>query len=349
MKKLLIISLVLALVLGLAPTSLLADSGTTQVERFEFPVTLAGQQTYTLVGYLYTRQGNPQETEQCGRRSNTLQVLLHGATYNHKYWDPGEDGLISGAPYSYARFMVEQCYSVLALDRLGAGESSRPDGDFVNLANEAESVAQVLTSLRTKQNPTGRRFKRIVVVGHSFGSLLAVYTLGEYGNVADALVATGWLHAPGVVPLDPAFVEYLLSAPYVPIPNEARNAFIFHMPATDPAVVAWDNATIYEPQARGYQRDGLAVFAARAANDVAQIKALTRVDQIAVPIFAQLADFDLLFPSALAGPEATFYSSAPSVTVDLLTNMGHGFNLHLNHLEGWQHIESWITANVVNR
>jgi hypothetical protein len=44
----------------------------------------------------------------------------------------------------------------------------------------------------------------------SFGTMLSVYTLGEYGNVADALVATGWIHVPGTVPLSPEFVQALL-------------------------------------------------------------------------------------------------------------------------------------------
>jgi hypothetical protein len=72
------------------------------------------------------------------------------------------------------------------------------------------------------------------------------------------------------------------------------------------------------------------------------------VDQVNVPVFVQLGDNDILFPSAIAGAEASFYSSAPSVTVDNLTNIGHGFNLHTNHAEGWQHIEVWIADNVVN-
>jgi hypothetical protein len=33
---------------------------------------------------------------------------------------------------------------------------------------------------------------------------------------------------------------------------------------------------------------------------------------------------------------------------DNLTNIGHGFNLHTNHLTSWQHIDAWINANIVN-
>ena len=239
-------------------------------------------------------------------------------------------------------FMAGQCYTVLALDRLGAGESSRPDGDFLDLPNDADSIAQILVSLRTKQNPTHRKFKRIVLVGHSFGSLDAIYTLGEYGNVADALVVTAWLNSPGTVPIDPAFFAQLLQNAYIEVPGAARTALFYYLPSADQAMVDIDNATLATTLTRGYLLDGIDIFTARALGDIAQIKSLTKADQVSAPVFIQVGDNDVLFPSALGGDEANFYSNAPSVNMDLLTNIGHGFNLHLNHLEGWLHIDVWI-------
>jgi hypothetical protein len=67
-----------------------------------------------------------------------------------------------------------------------------------------------------------------------------------------------------------------------------------------------------------------------------------------VPVFVQLADHDFLFPASVAGSEASFYSSAPSVAIESLPNSSHSFNLHTNHNDGWQHINSWIQNNVVN-
>jgi pimeloyl-ACP methyl ester carboxylesterase len=345
MKKVLTALLLLGLLITTLPGVALAQAPGIQVERVEFPVQLSDNQTHTLVGYLYTRQGNLDENEQCGKRSRTIQVLLAGATYNHRYWDTPT---INGIDYSYARAMAAQCFSVLALDRLGTGESSRPSGDFINLAVEADSVAQILTALRTNQNPTGRRFKRVVLVGHSFGTMLAVYTLGEYGNVADALVATGWIHVPGTVPLSPEFVQALLQMEHIQVAPEVRNILFYYSGSADPAVIDYDNNTISDTLPRGYFLDGVSIFTARALGDVALTKTLTKVDQVNVPVFVQLGDNDILFPAAIAGAEASFYSSAPSVTVDNLTNIGHGFNLHTNHAEGWQHIEGWIVSSVVN-
>ncbi|MEZ4866286.1 MAG: alpha/beta hydrolase [Caldilineaceae bacterium] len=344
MKKILASALLIACIVTILPGAAWAD-GAIDVTQVAFPVTLSDQQSYTLVGYLYSRQGNPNDESQCGKRSKTVQVLLAGATYNHSYWDAP---VINGVDYSYARYMAGQCYSVLALDRLGTGASSRPSGDFITKVTEADAIAQVLTALRTNHNPAGRRFKRIVLVGHSFGSFQSVYTLGEYGNVADALVVTGWIHVPGTVPLTPEYVQQLLQNPDITVAPEVRSQLFYYPPAADQAVIDDDNANLSDTLPRGFFLDGIGVFTARALGDVAQIKALTKVDQVDVPVFVQLGDQDVLFPSAIAGAEASFYSSAPSVTVDNLTNIGHGFNLHTNHLEGWQHIESWITNTVVN-
>jgi pimeloyl-ACP methyl ester carboxylesterase len=317
-----------------------------EVQRAEFPVTLSDGHTYTMAGYLYSPHGNPGRTARCGKRRHTVQVLVHGATYTHRYWDAAIEGETG---YSYARFMAGRCYSVLALDRLGAGESSDPDGDLVNLANDASSLAQVVRSLREPENPMGRKFKNVVLVGHSFGTFASVYAQGAEGNPADALVATGWLHSPGTIPVDPAVIAALLGSPYIGLPPEFRTALFYHAPSAEPAVVDYDNATLADTFTRGFLLDAVQMFTARALGDVAHIKAISKVDQVTVPVFVQLGDFDALFPSALAGPEAGFYSSSPSVTVDHLTDMGHSFNLHRNRQEGWEHIADWIADTVVSR
>jgi pimeloyl-ACP methyl ester carboxylesterase len=335
-------------ILALACLMVISGAGTTfaqddapgasvQVDRVAFPVTLSDNQVYTVVGYLYTPRGNDRHT--CKQRRDTVQVLVHGGGYDHRYWDAG---MINGNDYSYARDMAGRCYSVLALDRLGAGESSRPDGDLVDKEQDASSIAQILTVLRKQNNPTGRKFKNVVLVGHSFGSFSSIYTLGAHGDLADVLVVTGWANAPGVVPLDPAFIQAVLANPYIALPPEVRTALFYHLASADPNVIAFDNAALADTTTRGFVLDAVDVFTARALGDVNQIKTLTKVNQVDVPVFVQLGDFDALFPASLAGAEASFYSSAPNVTVDTLSNIGHSFNLHSNRQEGWDHIAAWI-------
>jgi len=316
-------------------------NGSIEVTRVEFPVILSDNQVYTMVGFLYAKQGIGRE--KCKKKRDTVQVLLHGGTYNHKYWDAGT---INGVDYSYARFMAERCYAVLALDRLGAGESSKPDGDFLDKDENAASIAQVLISLRANHNPTGRKFKQIALVGHSLGTFSSIYTLGAYGQLADALVATGWVNAPGVVPIDPALFQALLANPYSVLPSEARSALFYYSPSADPDVIAFDNASLADAQGRGFLLDTIEVLQARALGDVAAIKALTLVDQVTIPVFLQLGDRDVLAPASSAVTDAAFYTGAPSVTINTLTDMGHDYNLHLNRLTGWQAIADWLASKL---
>lgn len=49
-------------------------------------------------------------------RANTLQVLVHGATYNEQYMDSS----FEPETYSYLRWAAQRGYPTLDMDRLGA-------------------------------------------------------------------------------------------------------------------------------------------------------------------------------------------------------------------------------------
>ena len=53
-------------------------------------------------------------------RAKTLQVLVHGITYDHTYW-AGFQTIPFSALYSWVIFANAEGYSTLAIDRLGDG------------------------------------------------------------------------------------------------------------------------------------------------------------------------------------------------------------------------------------
>ena len=75
-----------------------------------------------------------------GGASDTLLVTVPGGTYDRSYWDlhvPGAED------YSFADYAAARGQSVLLLDNLGTGRSSRPtDWSAVNLAVMADALAQ---------------------------------------------------------------------------------------------------------------------------------------------------------------------------------------------------------------
>lgn len=301
-----------------------------QVDELSFPVRLSDGNDYHITGYYY-HQGPPSD--------RVLQVTVHGATHYHRYWDLPE---VNGVSYSYARHMVAQGYNVLAIDQLGTGASSQPDGDFVTLDETASALHQVLASLRSPQNPTGRRHRRIALVGHSNGSLTSIYTAGTYHD-PDALVTTAWMNVPHALPFNPDDIMAAVTTPYIPATTFPQGFWIgvfYHVPSTDLQLVSQEYSLLGPAvQARAQFRD-LFHFATHTE--------LTRSTQVTVPVLVQNGDFDTIQPSALMGPEATFYPNAPSVTLNYLTAMGHHINGHANHLQSWTQIDAFVREKLPN-
>ena len=317
-RSLNIIQLALALVALLVTNA--ASAAPIVEKQVAFPVVLSDGNTYSIAGHLY-------ESPHHHRR--TIQVLVHGATYDHRYWDAFGCG---GERYSYAEHMVRAGYSVLAIDQLGTGASDHPDGDFFTLDEAASGLHQVMNSLRAPHNPAHRVFHDIVLVGHSLGSITAVVAQGFYGD-ADALVVTGLALTPHPPPVDPAVLGALLGAPYVTFPSYLRTDLFYYLPSANAAVVAYDNAFLATSVPRAHF-----VSALMASADPTSLGA----DLIAEPVLVQLGEHDVTAPGSLAATEADYYPLSSSVTVDTLPADGHAFNLHVDNHKGWKKIDHWI-------
>jgi pimeloyl-ACP methyl ester carboxylesterase len=296
-----------------------------KVERVTFPVTLADGGAAEVAGHLYYKGSF---------RNRTLLLAVHGANYNHKYWDVP---VINGHEYSFARYMAERKYAVLAIDQLGAGESTRPaDGDSVTLDQTASGIHQVITQLRSGQNATGYAFERVVTVGHSLGTINTVYEQGTYHD-ADAVVATGMGHVPHEIPVPAELIADLLQYEYFKLPDALRPLMFYYAPGADPEVIQYDADNLADFLSRGQLTSGiLAAFSFDAA--------ATRVGQANGPVLVQLGEFDGLFPASLAGGEAAFFTSASSVTVQALPGVGHDFNTHYRNHEGWKLMDEWLRS-----
>jgi pimeloyl-ACP methyl ester carboxylesterase len=321
--------------LGLAamPLSARADDGNgggddqgdaVQVDEVFFPVTLSDGNQYHIAGFLYRGHGHG---------NSILQVAVHGATHFHLYWD---FPVINGISYSYARYMVQKGYTVLAIDQLGTGDSSQPDGDFVNLDETASALHQVLASLRQPHNPAGHAYDRIALVGHSNGSLTSIYATGTYHD-ADALVTTAWEHVPHALPFNPADIIAQLTTPYIPATAFSlpfRTALFYYVPTTDPDFLSFEQSHLGPAVQARAQFIDLFTFGLNTN--------LTRSTQVTVPVLVQNGNFDALQPSAFMSGEPAFYPNAPSVTLGFLTDIGHNINGHENHLQSWTGIDQWV-------
>ncbi|MFF5448608.1 alpha/beta fold hydrolase [Streptomyces sp. NPDC012888] len=135
-----------------------------------------------------------------GKRATTAQLLLHGGTYDRDYWTVRGR---TGGP-SYAEAAAQAGHAALAFDRLGTGDSSAPHSSrFTDSTHE-------LVTLRLIRELRDRGYRKVVLVGHSFGATVARMVAVKHPDAVDGLVLTG----EGAPPNMAAFEE--MGRMYVP-------------------------------------------------------------------------------------------------------------------------------------
>lgn len=121
----------------------------------------------------------------------TVQLLVHGATYNHLYWNfPHGNGC-----YSYVEGATAAGYATFDIDRVGDGSSSHPPSSQLDTNAGAVALHDAVTALRAGA-VDGDAFQHVIMVGHPLGSAEAWIEAARYHD-PDAVIITGALHALG--------------------------------------------------------------------------------------------------------------------------------------------------------
>ncbi|MFI5936450.1 alpha/beta hydrolase [Actinoplanes sp. NPDC051494] len=173
----------------------------------------------------------------------TVQLLVPGGTYDHHYWD-------LSPRYSYVAAATSAGFATFSVDRVGSGTSSHPPSGIMSNHAEAVALHDVVTALRSG---TLGRFRSVIWVGHSLGSIIGAFEISRYHDV-DAFIATGMLHeintdyfaetAGSVQPAnqDPAFAGLGLDDGYTTTRPGVRSQF--YAPGTvTPGVLAAEERT----------------------------------------------------------------------------------------------------------
>lgn len=278
-------------------------------------------------------------------RARTLQILLHGASFNRKYWDFP----LRPRRYSYVRHANAAGFATLAIDRLGTGDSDRPPPELVTVHASASTVHQIVVAVRggEHRDDDGRRvrFDNIVLVGNSFGSNIAWTEAGIHGDV-DGLILTGISHdpePPGApltqlyaypANLDPKFSGLGLPDGYITTLPGLRGEMFFHLPGTAPAVLPVDEA-LKDTLPVGMLFDQFTTYA------------LTQ--NIHVPVLNVVGDFDTLscqLPSCTESGsianEGSNYPEDACYRQLIVPNSGHALNLHRNAPRWYRRAQRWV-------
>jgi pimeloyl-ACP methyl ester carboxylesterase len=279
-------------------------------------------------------------------RRDELHILVHGAGADHRYWDwPMEP-----ERYSYVAWAAERGIATLNLDRIGCGHSSRPPGREVTVGAQADGISQVIEAMRSGRTASVPSFSRIVLVGHSIGSVICGVSVAVHGG-PDALVLTGYLPVDGTAEMGDelfsfAFVSAIEGKPELAglvdddylVPREGLGVdeLRFWEPVTDPEVMLFDGL-IKGPATRAELRD--------AALAGPQIRS------VAVPTLALIGEHDALLIDKNLNESTAFDTVKrvrPTVAAgfefEVVPGAGHMQCLQHNAHDSYAAMDRWLDA-----
>ena len=96
---------------------------------------------------------------------------------------------LNGTYTSYQDIALAAGYATLSYDRLGIGQSSKPNGANNTQGAAHVAVVSALTKqLRSGQSAYGYKASKIVHVGHSFGSEITNALIAQEPSISDGVV-----------------------------------------------------------------------------------------------------------------------------------------------------------------
>jgi pimeloyl-ACP methyl ester carboxylesterase len=231
----------------------------------------------------------------------------------------------------------------VAIDRLGVGNSSHPNPDFVRLPVEANITSTIIQQLR-------RKFSNVILVGHSVASLMINYLLVEDPDVADAVILTGYVHVFAVtnasaqvfIPansllrfasLDPGYLTIITA-------ENMRVSFFGNDGSFDPTVPVIDFER-EDVQAVGEQESVFSLETSSFSNAIClTTKPLAViVRQQDEPLCNSNCGYG---PSNLAAQTVEFFPDARPLTPIVIPNIGHFLNLYFSAQETFEKAHDWL-------
>ncbi|KAL4881493.1 Alpha/Beta hydrolase protein [Aspergillus karnatakaensis] len=158
------------------------------VSRSVDPTALAGGQAKVDRSFnIHFQYCQPKEEK---HQKDVLQILSHGLGFDKSYWR------IGNKETDYIAAATAAGYSVLNYDRLGVGRSEQADPYFeVQLRTQVAILARIteliLSGHLSRKIPVP---KKVVHVGHSYGSLITNGLVAGQPHLSDGIVLTGFSH-----------------------------------------------------------------------------------------------------------------------------------------------------------
>ncbi|KAF2706113.1 catalytic protein [Pleomassaria siparia CBS 279.74] len=149
-----------------------------------FATSIGGTNTVSDTFAIYSKLCVPADPPETTKDLTSIQILTHGGTLDHTYWDfaPG---------YSYVDAAAVKGYATFSYDRLGAAKSAHPDPWQVVQAPLQVEIAHALVQKLKSGKIGGIAFQKVVGVGHSLGAALTQGVSRLHPDDFDAVALTG--------------------------------------------------------------------------------------------------------------------------------------------------------------
>ncbi|WP_406034191.1 alpha/beta hydrolase [Nocardioides sp. NBC_00163] len=296
-----------------------------------------------------------------GQTPRGVQVLVHGITYDHRYWNIADPADPEANTYSWEYHATRAGYATVAIDRLGNGASSHPPSNFVDITSNATALHNLVQALRAGEvaAPGGERiaFSNVALVGHSYGSFTSMIEASRFRDV-DAVILTGFSHKLNAstalnvtaksypAALDPQFAGTLLDAGYL-TPEPGNHQSLFYAPATDVdgRIIERDEATKGTFTAEELDNYPL-ILATPLRIDVPTLIVNGTLDGI----FCGQSQLDLgtdcSTEARLVEQESPYFPDAPSLSSILVPGAGHDLNAFRPAPSAFQEANGWLARTM---
>ena len=179
------------------------------------------------------------------KQIGVLQLLVHGITYTKDLWS----GFGLSDEYDWEHFATSKGYHTLAIDRLGHGQSTKPEPLAVTQGPAHVSVLhELIQQIRSGSHPEIVEPEKLVYIGHSYGSAMGNRLSFAHPADVDVYVLTGYSDTVNVpvdaLDLDPAAAVLPrfagLPLGYFTFESQSARTRVFYDGPFDPAVAAHD-------------------------------------------------------------------------------------------------------------
>jgi len=250
-----------------------------------------------------------------------LLLMVHGASDTHTVFDffPG---------FRAAPELAHLGLPVLALDRVGYGASSHPNGDTLTFATSAGYVHEVIQAVRG--GVLGFTPTAIVLLGPSAGGDIAIIEAGTYHDVDGLIVCSNTSQ------LQPALFDvdvgaWFAQGDYFDFGVDFRTQFFYAAQFAIPFLINLDNAT------------RSLVPRAEIQSALGNLSAPFR-GQVTSPVLLLEADHDAIF---IPIDDSALFSASSDVSFHLLRFTGHKIFEHpASHALSVVEIAAWIAQRL---